>query len=674
MTVQAIIVRDPKVAAVAVSRGPQGAKGDPGSPADGYPSRATMAARAAPAVKDGVYLVEPGREGKFYVDLASNWTAAIAADTAQGVLVVSTADATKVYVRENIWRHFWDIRWFGALADDAGGAGTDNINAINAFLAAAAAVGKLRTNDSTFNGLIGCDFPGYYFCSALINLKTPVHLRGLSGGMGGVVGGSRIRFPAAVAGIVVNRSDTTGYTTGAVTATTGADGSILEGLSLYCGNGTRPTAGTTHGILVRARCTIENCYVTGFAGTGIAVYADLSSNSPFRGNADGFHVRGGRVQNCGVHGFHAKGDNSNAGEVIGLDTFGNGQWGFLDESFLGVSRITGQDAGNGAAAYVNFPAGGQVYAARFGQESAASTTQPGTNSNVWWPVGTLTGGGYPTWTSGMTVVSGGPMALRSTSIGFAPYAEGGQGPWQIGTSSLILGGLPGPNIDTLGPRIYANLGKVKIVGGMTSDDVTAFNNYSTVNGSIAFPGSASGLGVFYHNSSDGLVLYAEGLTFDLRLANKTGAAVMSIPTGTTNVQFAGVVSASSINAPVQTSGVIQSSGGGVGYATGAGGAVTQGTSKSTAVTLNTLAGQITMNAAALAAGAVVTFVVNNSQVVVTDTIILNLKGGQVTSGTYRYWIDRIQAGSFSVSVENRSAGSLSEALILNFAIVKSVAS
>jgi len=123
---------------------------------------------------------------------------------------------------------------------------------------------------------------------------------------------------------------------------------------------------------------------------------------------------------------------------------------------------------------------------------------------------------------------------------------------------------------------------------------------------------------------------------------------------------------------IASTGAITSSGGGVGYATGAGGAVTQATSKSTGVTLNKLTGQVTMNAAALAAAAVVEFTVTNSQVAATDTINLNLASGASTSTAYRYWISGIAAGSFKTSVENRSAGSLSEALVLNFAVVKAV--
>jgi hypothetical protein len=58
--------------------------------------------------------------------------------------------------------------------------------------------------------------------------------------------------------------------------------------------------------------------------------------------------------------------------------------------------------------------------------------------------------------------------------------------------------------------------------------------------------------------------------------------------------------------------------GGMGYASGTGGTVTQLTSKSTAVALNKLCGQITMHNAALAAGARVSFVVTNSTVGASD--------------------------------------------------------
>lgn len=110
----------------------------------------------------------------------------------------------------------------------------------------------------------------------------------------------------------------------------------------------------------------------------------------------------------------------------------------------------------------------------------------------------------------------------------------------------------------------------------------------------------------------------------------------------------------------------------VGYQTGAGGAIPQATNKATGVTLNKLTGQVTTAATALAAAAVASFTVTDSQIVSTDTINLNLQSGNATAGTYRYWIDKVSNGSFVIAVENRSAGSLSEALVFNFTVVKGV--
>lgn len=112
---------------------------------------------------------------------------------------------------------------------------------------------------------------------------------------------------------------------------------------------------------------------------------------------------------------------------------------------------------------------------------------------------------------------------------------------------------------------------------------------------------------------------------------------------------------------------------GFGYGGGVGGAVTQITSKSTGVTLNTVSGAITMQGAALAAGAKVSFVVTNSVVAATDVVVPSVKSGG-TASAYRAAVTAVAAGSFTITVENITAGSLSEAPIINFAVVKAVAS
>jgi hypothetical protein len=107
----------------------------------------------------------------------------------------------------------------------------------------------------------------------------------------------------------------------------------------------------------------------------------------------------------------------------------------------------------------------------------------------------------------------------------------------------------------------------------------------------------------------------------------------------------------------------------IGYGTGAQGTVTQATSKSTGVTLNKSAGQITMNNAALAAATNVTFTLTNSTLSAKDVLILTVSGA-ATSGAYNCWVSSMAAGSATVTLRNITAAtSLSEAVVLNFAII-----
>jgi hypothetical protein len=107
----------------------------------------------------------------------------------------------------------------------------------------------------------------------------------------------------------------------------------------------------------------------------------------------------------------------------------------------------------------------------------------------------------------------------------------------------------------------------------------------------------------------------------------------------------------------------------LGYSTAAQGAVTQATSKSTAVTSNFSNIQVTMNNAALAAGSIVSFTLNNSLISARDTLMVNVAGGNATAGTYTAFVSTITAGSAVISLYNVSGGSLSEAVKLNIAII-----
>lgn len=105
-----------------------------------------------------------------------------------------------------------------------------------------------------------------------------------------------------------------------------------------------------------------------------------------------------------------------------------------------------------------------------------------------------------------------------------------------------------------------------------------------------------------------------------------------------------------------------------GYIAGEGGVVTQATSKSTGVTLNKRCGDITLNNAALAANTSVTFTLTNSTIAATDIVVMNHSSAG-TAGAYTFTA-QCAAGSANITVRNVTAGSLSEAIVVRFAVVK----
>ena len=119
-----------------------------------------------------------------------------------------------------------------------------------------------------------------------------------------------------------------------------------------------------------------------------------------------------------------------------------------------------------------------------------------------------------------------------------------------------------------------------------------------------------------------------------------------------------------------TGNIVISSTGKHGYATGSGGTVAQATSKATGVTLNKSTGQITLDAALLAADTTVSFTLTNTVIEANDILILN----HISAGTAGSYLLNAQsaAGSASINVRNVTAGSLSEAIVIAFAVIKAV--
>ena len=151
-----------------------------------------------------------------------------------------------------------------------------------------------------------------------------------------------------------------------------------------------------------------------------------------------------------------------------------------------------------------------------------------------------------------------------------------------------------------------------------------------------------------------------GVTFPAGgLGNPAGAVVGTTDTQTlTNKTITGA-----------TSVLVASATGSLGYSTGAGGTVTQATSKSTAVTLDTPSGRITMNNAALAASTTVEFTFNNSLITSGTVLAISVTGNAATAAAYNIGTRSQAGGSIIIGIRNITAGSLSESMQLSYVLL-----
>ena len=111
------------------------------------------------------------------------------------------------------------------------------------------------------------------------------------------------------------------------------------------------------------------------------------------------------------------------------------------------------------------------------------------------------------------------------------------------------------------------------------------------------------------------------------------------------------------------------------FVSGSGSVVTQLTSKSTGVTINTLCGQITTSNDSLASDTSVSFTMTNSNISATDIVMVNVAsvgGVAPTANTYSVSCDAVLAGSCRIQIRNISGTAAAQALVLNFAVIRAV--
>jgi hypothetical protein len=110
----------------------------------------------------------------------------------------------------------------------------------------------------------------------------------------------------------------------------------------------------------------------------------------------------------------------------------------------------------------------------------------------------------------------------------------------------------------------------------------------------------------------------------------------------------------------------------MGFVSNAGSIVTQGTSKANTVVMSKVCGQIVTHNASLTANTSVGFRFQNAYVSSTDVLILNIANG-ATAASYRVQVEAMEAGNANIRLYNVGGGTLSEAITLNYALIKAVA-
>lgn len=556
----------------------------------------------------------------------------------------------------------------------------------------------------------------HYYFSDCIQAKKMMYLYGDGSGMPGAPQVS-LRFAPGKTGVVIHRHNTFGAAT--VASTTGADGSILEGLQFVGGYSAAPDAMSGSGVWLRARAIIRNCLFSGFSGDGGRCIAVGGGGGATEGVANGWVLENVRFQNNGEWGWQCAGADANAGRAASIDCSGNGTGDVWDNSFLGnkydMPQSAGSTGGNsgynttrGRTGLVYF--GVQRWTAKYpATDAQLAATQPGTDSNIWLP-GTVTAFGNPThplWVAGSpvgTYFSGNTYRFTNASgrcLVDSPYEEGGysiaysSSPTQVNNGQLS-------GAATVLARWVATTSGFTCPGTVTSDtvgfvsglkflDTGALFNWeikSPATGRFQTHWANVARDYFTYYDRNATVANGYARTIDATAPNGNNGSLgfaaqyyrgahtvmkwrgMQAAAPTTTVQLQGdsfeflTPIAGGFFGQVNTLAGTPGNWRNYGEIGGGGNAAVQAAgAKTNLVTANGRHLQITTNNGNIAAGAVALFVVNNTTVLADDIVLSQRKSGG-TAGAYNIWTDSSAAGTFTIAIQNLTAGILGEVIVI----------
>ena len=209
--------------------------------------------------------------------------------------------------------------------------------------------------------------------------------------------------------------------------------------------------------------------------------------------------------------------------------------------------------------------------------------------------------------------------------------------------TILVRSNAGGGFEILGKHVFA----VRSAGGAADIEINGAIAASVLSGTVRAV-SGAGLTSMFNNGSDGF------------LSTNVGSFIFQVPTGGSHI-----FQINSVNTLTLSNSSLLLLAGALGYGAGAGGAVTQATSRTTGVTLNKAAGAITLVSAA-GSTAWQSFTVTNSAVGANDTVNVCQKSG---TDLYEIHVTAVAAGSFRISFRT-TGGITTEQPVFNFAVVK----
>lgn len=195
-------------------------------------------------------------------------------------------------------------------------------------------------------------------------------------------------------------------------------------------------------------------------------------------------------------------------------------------------------------------------------------------------------------------------------------------------------------------------GGVGVAGNVYANRFYGDGSYlSNIYPNYVFNGS-SYIGVGTANGNANISI---GSTSNVVVVTTTGQIVTGVHSVTGNITTPG--------------NILLTDGGTMGYNTGSGGTVSQSGNKSGGVTLDKPSGEITMQNTNLAADTTVSFTLTNSTIGARDLLLMNIVGGVTTPAAYNLDAN-CTTGSAVISVRNITGGTLGEAIVIRYVVIR----